>query len=287
MIKSLLGIAAFLVSSLAFAQAAFDLSKVKISEFKYSGTGCPAGSVASDISEDRQAMTLIFDQFSAETSGTTGARVEINKKSCHVNLKLETPVGWSFTLFYLDFRGFAALDAGATGFQQTEYRLGSGREVDLGKFRLTGPYSDNYARIENLGLSSLPWSSCSKRKQSLTIESTVGIRSEAGAAGYMTIDSLDGEITHSYGIAWKRCNMFQKSVRTQFAAQCKTAIVNKADGTIFKDIITLTKGSDKSATLAAAKRKIRAKCDQQLRKNNEGEKYMCSGDAPACSVSAL
>ena len=201
MIKSLLGLAAFLISSLANAQASFDPSKVKISEFKYKGTGCPAGSVASNISGDGQAMTLIFDQFSAETSGTTGTQREINKKSCHVDLKLETPIGWSFTLFYLHFRGFAALDAGSTGFQETEYRLGSGREVDLGKFRLTGPYSDNYERVENLALGSLPWSSCTKRKQSLTIESTVGIRSEAGAAGYMTIDSLDGEITHSYGIA--------------------------------------------------------------------------------------
>jgi hypothetical protein len=287
MLKSITALIIFILPALAHAQIAFDPSQVKVSDLKYNGTGCPAGTVAWDLSTDKQAMTILFDRFIAETTGISTRALDVKRRSCQLTLKLETPAGWTFSLFSLDFRGFAGLDAGATGTQNTTYKLGNSRKVYLGKLELAGPYSDDYARIDDVTLGKLPWSQCSKRKQALVINTSIAVQSVPGAAGLMTVDSVDGSITQSYGIVWKRCDSGKRNVNTQFAAQCRTEIVKKADGAIVRDLIALGRGPDEENAIELASRKVKNKCARILKQNDGKNRNMCSTAAPVCTVSHL
>jgi hypothetical protein len=274
-------------ASSVLAQGGFDPTQVQVSEFAYSGTGCPPGSVASDLSQDRQAMTLIFDKFGVETLGAESERLERDRKACQLSLKLQTPPGWQFTVFYMDFRGFASLDADTTGIHSTAYKLGTGPMFNLGKFILTGPYIDDYARIEDMAVTAAPWSDCNDRQQRLVINTAVAVRSHNGSIGYMTLDSLDGVIAHSYGIAWRKCGPGGQGEGQQWAAQCKTAIVRKADGVLLKQIIFMAKGADEARATRLARQRVTAKCERLNERNNGNGRRMCSTEPPVCTASHL
>jgi hypothetical protein len=271
----------------AAAKADFDPTQVQVSELSYSGTGCPAGTVASDLSEDRQAMTMVFSQFGVETFGAESERLERDRKNCQLQLKLHTPPGWQFTLFYMDFRGFASLGAETTGIHSTAYKLGGGEAVNLGKFILTGPYDDDYARIEDMALTATPWSDCNERRQRLTINTAVAVRSRNGSTGYMTLDSIDGVIAHSYGIAWRQCGSGGQDREAQWAAQCKTSIVRKSDGALIKQIMIMAKGPNEQRATRMATQRVTARCARINERNNGEGRRMCSSEPPVCTATRL
>src|SRR5688500_3914348 len=86
---------------------------VKIKTIRYAGTGCPAGSVAENVSFDKLAFTLLFDKYVAEAGPRVPNRDK--RKNCVVNIVLDFPSGWSFTILDIDTRGYASLDRGVTG----------------------------------------------------------------------------------------------------------------------------------------------------------------------------
>lgn len=88
-------------------------------QVSYGGTGCPQGSVASIISDDRQTMTLIFDSYVASIG--KGVAVTENRKNCQLNIDLHYPGGFQYSIFSADYRGYAALDKGVTGTQKSTY----------------------------------------------------------------------------------------------------------------------------------------------------------------------
>lgn len=64
-------------------------------------------------------MTLIFDQYVASMG--TGVPITENRKNCQLNINLQYPGGFQYSIFSADYRGFAELDAGVNGTQQSTY----------------------------------------------------------------------------------------------------------------------------------------------------------------------
>src|SRR3954463_5604665 len=58
---------------------------------RYSGSGCPQGTVGQSLSGDRQTFTLIFDNFVA--SKGPGVPITENRKNCLLVLSTHTPDG--------------------------------------------------------------------------------------------------------------------------------------------------------------------------------------------------
>src|SRR4051812_367766 len=74
------------LGSSAFAQAPGPAAgTVSIGNFNYGGSACPGGSVAANISPDAQALTLLFDSWSVDTSESPAPMIA---KECRVDLKL-------------------------------------------------------------------------------------------------------------------------------------------------------------------------------------------------------
>ena len=226
--KLMLALASTLtLSTTSFADAPASGS-VTIQSINYSGNGCPQGSVATNLSSDGQAMTVMFDDYVVESEGRP------ERKSCTLDIELDAPAGWSYGLFCVDVRGFASLDENVVGQQSVEYSFGRnrspfgsgrGRSMEVGNVTLEGPVDTDYSNLTVIPVETLVWAPCGQsRDKTLKIKTDISIKPSrsrghrgwgrgnggnggngGSGGGLMTVDSVDGELSHHYGIAWKRC----------------------------------------------------------------------------------
>lgn len=190
-----------LVSVPVFADAP---SYVRINNISYAGAGCPAGTVAENISPDYQAFSLLFDSYIAEIGPNVPFRE--NRKNCQINIDLSYPQGWSFALAGLEYRGFAQLDAGVQSVQSTSNYYSGQPNTAVFKTTLQGPMSADFAIKDTPGLSALLWSPCGARR-AININTQVRLdnsRNRLGS-GLITVDRINTVTTHRYGLVWKRC----------------------------------------------------------------------------------
>jgi len=102
--------------------------EVQIVGISFAGSGCPAGSVAGQLSTDQTTLTLLYDSFIAQSGANTKATDK--RKNCQLNVKLRYPSGWQFSVFKATYRGFADLARGDTGTcKATYYFSGESRQV--------------------------------------------------------------------------------------------------------------------------------------------------------------
>jgi len=178
-------------------------SQVKIAGISYAGSGCPAGSVSQSVAPDAQAFTLLFDQYIAEAG--PGVSLASGRKNCQIAVDLRFPQGWSYTIFDVDYRGYVQLDRGATGTQKSTYYFQGGASQASLQSNFSGPADKDYHIRDSLGLNAVVWSPCGMTR-AVNINSQVRVTASGGRRALMTIDSVDGQLTHRYGIQWRRCN---------------------------------------------------------------------------------
>ena len=179
-----------------------------IDSISHAGSGCPAGTVAENVSPDRMAFTLLFDEFYAEVGPMISAREK--RKNCSVNLSFDYPGGWQFALVNLHTRGYVSLDENIIGVQQTSFYFQGQSQTGRFVANYRGQIDQDYINVTTIPFSNTFWSPCGARR-SLNINSEVRIdnsRSRRGQ-GLFTIDSIDGQVTHLYGVAWRRCQYFR------------------------------------------------------------------------------
>lgn len=177
---------------------------VRIRSIHYAGSGCPAGSVAENVSPDLTAFTLLFDSYIAEAG--PGVPASQKRKNCQVTLDLDIPQGWSFTIADIDYRGYASLERGVTGLQKaTYYFQGQSTQVS-GETSLRGEMDRDYHIRDELVLTAEVWSPCGASR-ALNINSQVRVDNTRNPRGYgmLTTDSMDGVFTTIYNLKWRRC----------------------------------------------------------------------------------
>ncbi len=179
-----------------------DPGQVKIKKIIYAGSGCPAGTVSDILADDAKAFTLLFDSFIAEAG--PGIALSSGRKNCQLAIDLRFPQGWSFTVFDVDYRGFADLERGTTGLQKSSYYFQGSALTPSLQTLFRGPLSSDYHIRDSLGLSAVAWSPCGMTR-ALNINAQVRVTAPSGRRAAMTLDSVDGQLTHIYGIQWRRC----------------------------------------------------------------------------------
>jgi hypothetical protein len=191
---------AVLASGVAFADVP-PIGSVHVRGINAGGSGCPQGSFSTYLSPDQQAFTLMFDAYTAESG--PGIAPTKARAFCNVNLDLHIPHGWQFTIFKVDYRGYANLDAGVRGVVQSSYRFSAGQETRPLRQILTGPIATDYTKSDVLGISSEVWSPCGVQR-ALNIKSEVRLEG-ARRPALMTVDTIDGEFKQIYALRWRRC----------------------------------------------------------------------------------
>lgn len=193
---------ALLAGGSLFAEDAPNPNQVRVNGIAYAGSGCPAGSVANLLAPDAKAFTLLFDSYVAEAG--PGILLSAGRKNCQIAVDLRFPQGFSYSLFKVDYRGYAHIDRGATGIQQTRYYFQGSSSNAVMRSTYVGPRDENYQISDTLGISAVVWSPCGSSR-ALNMNTEVRVSASNGSRALMTVDSIDGELKHIYGIRWRRC----------------------------------------------------------------------------------
>ncbi|EAS37206.1 uncharacterized protein CIMG_02560 [Coccidioides immitis RS] len=180
-----------------------DPDKVHIVSVNYGGTGCPQGSARTVISDDRETITVIFDKYVAAIGPNVS--LDESRKNCQLNLKLQYPGGYQYSVLGVDYRGYARLDRGIDGLQKSNYYY-SGETNDFAlSTHFTGPTEGDYVLHDDSDQGSRNWSPCGSTR-ALNINSQVRLTSrDKNASGVLTNDSIDADFRQIFHIKWRKC----------------------------------------------------------------------------------
>ncbi|MDC3953291.1 DUF4360 domain-containing protein [Polyangium jinanense] len=191
-------IAAFSAEARAEAPEAFS-----IRDLKYSGPGCPEGSVAYLASQDAEAFTILFSKLYAEV----GPNVDRGnaKKRCNLNILFDFPAGWSFAIEGGEVRGYAFLEAGLSGIIRSTYSFpGLSREERAFEIVLQGEMADNYEN-HDVVTPDRPVPCTGRKNLHIKTDTVIDDRFARGKSGLLTVDSVDGVVRQTYRLRWTRC----------------------------------------------------------------------------------
>jgi hypothetical protein len=112
---------------------------------------CPQGSYSIVISPDSTSLSILFDQFTLESSGVSGNAMP--KKVCRISTPLNLPANQSIAVYKVDYRGFAKLFAKQESNLEVQYFLGP-HDTEHGrvfKRNVKGPHEGDYLFTETIG----------------------------------------------------------------------------------------------------------------------------------------
>lgn len=187
-----------------------EAAQVYVESITAGGTGCPGGTdprngtVRYDLSESRDAFTMIFDEYFVEAGPGISRRG--NRKACNINLNLHIPQGWSWSVGSVDYRGYAFLDRNVVGTQTaTYYFQGEQLQVDP-TTTFYGPMDQNYRVTDKFGFASTVWSPCGDTR-SLNILTNMRVNNtrNKNGFGFLQTDTADGKLEAKLLFQWRRC----------------------------------------------------------------------------------
>ncbi len=177
-------------------------SYVRLRNLSYAGSGCPAGSVATNVSASRDSFTLLFDSFVAESG--RGIPLSQSRKNCMLSVDLDFPSGWSYTVDTLETQGYVALDPGVRADVTTSFYFQGQTATARFSSSFYGPTSRDYHIRDTLGLSAQVWSPCGMQR-ALNLNYSIRVSGGSGGRGLITMDSpVDGS-PRPFTLRWQRC----------------------------------------------------------------------------------
>lgn len=177
---------------------------VTIDVVTVNGSGCPAGTAAVASSDDRTAFTVTYSQYLAQAG--QGSSPTDFRKNCQINLRVTYPQGFTFGIAQADYRGFAHLQAGATGTERGNYYFQGMSQSASRTHTFAGPKSDNWQATDRAQVAEIIYAPCGEvRHLNINSELRVNAGSSSKANSFMTMDSTDSSVSTKYQFSWKRC----------------------------------------------------------------------------------
>ncbi|MGW0337329.1 DUF4360 domain-containing protein [Streptomyces sp. NPDC003011] len=179
--------------------------KIVIKVATVNGSGCPQGTAAVAVSGDNTAFTVTYSDYLAQAGG--GSDPTAFRKNCQLNLLVHVPQGFTYAIASADYRGFAALQPGATGTQRASYYFQGSSNTAFRNHPFAGPYDDSWQATDTTDWAQLVWAPCGvQRNFNINTELRVSAGTQSpGKVSFMAMDSTDGEISTVYHMAWKEC----------------------------------------------------------------------------------
>jgi len=179
-------------------------NEVWVESVSYGGTGCPQGSASVDIFADKKSFQILLQEYIASTG--PGVKINESRKNCQVTVGFHYPGGFQYSVFSSDYRGYADIAKGDTGYQKANYYFSGETKQVSTETKIVGPYNDDYLLHDEIPFSSTVWSPCG-RSSGLSINTSVRLDSkDKKRESILTTDSIDGKVTYQVGIQWQKCN---------------------------------------------------------------------------------
>ncbi|WP_371659712.1 DUF4360 domain-containing protein [Streptomyces sp. NBC_00280] len=177
--------------------------KIVIKVATVNGSGCPAGTAAVAVSGDNTAFTVTYSDYLAQAGGNSDPTAF--RKNCQLNLLVHVPAGFTYAIASVDYRGFAALQRGASAVQRASYYFQGSSNTAFRNHSYNGPYNDNWQATDTTEWAQLVWAPCGvQRNFNINTELRVNAGTSTGTS-FMAMDSTDGEIDTIYHLAWQQC----------------------------------------------------------------------------------
>ena len=190
-----------MIAIVASMQSVVKADDIRLGTPGYGGNGCPAGSASVTLSPDNKALTLIFDQYSAQAGGFSG---RIARKTCNIAIPVHVPQGFSVSIIAVDYRGFNALPGGAQSRFNAEYFFAGSVGPKVAR-TFYGPLTSDYLINNNLQVGALVWSACGADVNLRVNTSMTAIANGANEDTLATVDSADFKAGVVYRFSWRRC----------------------------------------------------------------------------------
>ncbi len=199
--KLFLGAFAVLCYQQAYADETYIMS------LNFAGSGCnPADSSADlyDVNMDGlpDQFVIYFSNYIAMQG--PGLTIAERRKNCNVGVQLHLPFGYQFSIANVRYIGYADLPYGVRGRQKSTYEFPFYSNSVTLQSLIYGPYSGNYQRQDNLGISSVVWSPCGMNAP-LNIRTQVALEGSMYPMASLTTDQMDGRVQQVYGLTWRAC----------------------------------------------------------------------------------
>jgi len=181
-------------------------TQMTIDVITVNGSGCPVGSAAVAVSPDNTAFTVTYSNYIAQVG--VGAKPTDFRKNCQLNLRVNVPSGFTYAISQVDYRGFAALENGATALERANYYFQGSATTQFINHAFTGPMMDDWQATDLVDVAALVFAPCGeKRNLNINTELRVGAGTSdtTSTTSFLTMDSTDGSLQTLYHFAWKQC----------------------------------------------------------------------------------
>jgi hypothetical protein len=189
-----------LIAALGATSALAD--DIRLGDPAYGGNGCPQGTASAVLSPDHKALSILFDQYSAEAGRTTGRHLD--RKSCNIAIPVHVPSGYSISLFQVDYRGFNSLPSGGSSRLNVDYFFAGQRGPSYSK-QFNGELNQDYLVSNKLIGESLVWSPCGADTNLRVNSSIMAETNSRNEQTIATVDSADIRSGLVYHIQWREC----------------------------------------------------------------------------------
>ncbi len=192
------------VTALLVSEAAMAQSGIRLGTPSYGGSGCPAGTASVTLSPSEDAISILFDAFSASAGSGTGKRVD--RKSCNLSIPVTIPQGYSVSVIQTDYRGFNYVpSSGAYTRLNTEYFWAGIRGPMFSKL-FTGPQNKDFTTSNGIIAESLVWTPCGASINMRVNSSIMAQSNNRMDQTDIMVDSADITAGLVYHLQWRRCN---------------------------------------------------------------------------------
>merc|ERR1711933_4121 len=158
------------------------------------GSGCPEGSVQIITSFDGQTVTVLFSQYSAQTSGENTR----DRASCNLAIPVDVEPGYSVGVFSVDYRGYTNVPPESESYSKfsAEYffaGVGGPKEK-----RTYENYSGEFSIVDNI-YGSVIYSECDPSVIFRINTSIVASKESSQSSDVLIqVDSTDAEVEQSF-----------------------------------------------------------------------------------------
>ncbi|MBT2212595.1 MULTISPECIES: DUF4360 domain-containing protein [Actinomadura] len=180
-------------------------SGVTIELATVNGSGCPLGTAAVAVSDDKEAFTVTYSNYLVQVGGNSNSTDF--RKNCQLNMKVHVPQGFTYAILSADYRGFAQLEPGASGLEKASYYFQGMPTTGRAEHTLKGEYSDNWTFTDVNDVAQLVYKPCGEERN-FNINTELRVNkgtSDPTKVSMMAMDSTDTSIKTTYHFAWKKC----------------------------------------------------------------------------------
>lgn len=180
--------------------------KMVIDVVAANGSGCPLGTADVTVAQDNTAFTITYSEYTAMVG--VGAKPLDFRKNCQIALNVHVPQGFTYAIASADYRGFAHLEAGATGYQAANYYFQGHTQTARARHNFAG-YRDGYWQTTDVvGIGSLSFLPCGEMRYlniNTELRVSAGWSDTKTKTSFLTMDSTDADLKTVYHVAWKKC----------------------------------------------------------------------------------